>query len=166
VLPDLWSRCNSTTNLQWAFRPRLAIAPPNRLEHLTAFPTRTSRPKADSKRDRDRLRSIQRNMVFEGQRRERLRLFGHVKLKNGEVISIDEASTRLKASLTQNPNKRILPILPEDIDEWHAPESFTDTVLSIGEVDCLDIYPALGLFPGVVLRDPKLRYVDQVLRRE
>jgi hypothetical protein len=106
-------------------------------------------------------------MVFEGQRQERLRLFGHVKLKNGEVISIDEASTRLKASLTQNPNRRILPILPADILEWHMPETFTDCLTSIGEVDVPKhrAYPALGLGEGDVLRDPKLRYVHPSLRQ-
>ena len=37
-----------------------------------------------------------------------MRLFGHVKLKNGEIISIDDACTRLKAGLSENPNKKVL----------------------------------------------------------
>jgi hypothetical protein len=107
-------------------------------------------------------------MVFEGRRQERLRLFGYVKLKSGEVISIDEASTRLKASITQNPTKRILPILPEDVLEWHQPETFRDCINSVGEVDVPKEheYPALGLSEGDVLRDPKTRpsYLHPALR--
>lgn len=144
---------------QWAFRPRLALAAPQRLERFSEFPTRNSRPKADSKRNRDRLRSIQRNLVFEGQRQERLRLFGYVRLKSGETLSVDNALVRLKAGLTENPNKRILPILQDDIAEWYQPETYQDAVNSVGEVDVPKgaSFPALGLTEGDVLRDPKLR---------
>ena len=90
-------------------------------------------------------------------RDERLRLFGYVLLGSGERISIDEAVTRLR--LGDCPGG----IDKQQILEWHAPEVYHDVLDSIGEIDCTGTYPALHLFSGVVLVDPKRHHVDPML---
>lgn len=47
--------------------------------------------KAPSKQRHDRLRSLHRDSKMQQRRKERLRLFGYIELRNGEVITIDEA---------------------------------------------------------------------------
>ena len=64
--------------------------------------------KSPSKNRRDRERHIKFGAEVSSLRKEYMRLFGHVKLKNGEIISIDDACTRLKAGLSENPNKKVL----------------------------------------------------------
>lgn len=91
-------------------------------------------------------------------RDERLRLFGYVLLESGERISMDEALTRLR--LGDRPGG----IDKQQILEWHAPEVYHDVLDSIGEIDCTGTYPALHLFAGVVLVDPKRRHIDPMLR--
>jgi hypothetical protein len=162
VHPDLWSRGNLTPRLLWDYQPRLAVATPARprLTPLTDRGPRNFRPKSKSKRERDRLRSVQRDRVFEERRQERMRLFGFVRLKTGDIISLDEATKRLNLSLKGD----VIEGLGKDqIVEWHQPEAITDVTNSIGEVDATAYYPALDIFPGVVLRDPKIGHKDPAL---
>ena len=122
--------------------------------------------KSPSKQRHDRERSIRRDRIFQERRQQRLRLFGYVLLKNGEVLSIDDALTRLHDGLGPKENPSITGgIGKDDILDWHAPETYRDVLDSIGEIDALQHYPALGVFPGVVLLDPKLRHRDPALRR-
>lgn len=119
---------------------------------------RWSRRKPWSKVRRDRERSMMREEKFAAQRRERLALFGYVKTKNGVTYSITEASALLvKGELRA-----------EDVDVWSQPESFRDVLASLGEVDAMEEYPALGITKGTVLFDPKIRvpggYRDAALR--
>jgi hypothetical protein len=89
-----------------------------------------------------------------------MRLFGYVKLKSGELISLAEATRRLRLSLKGDLVKGLD---KDQIAEWHQPEAITDATVSLGEVDATAYYPALGIFPGVVLRDPKIRHKDPAL---
>jgi hypothetical protein len=57
-------------------------------------------------------------------------------------------------------------ISKNDILEWSVPESFRDVVNSVGEVDAVAEYPALGITPGVVLVDAKRRHLDPALRHD
>ena len=84
------------------------------------------RSKAPSKRRHDRQRSFQRDRIFQERREERLRLFGYVKLRNGDTISIDEATRRLALATSESPSKRAGGIMKDQIAEWHVPESFRD----------------------------------------
>jgi hypothetical protein len=89
-----------------------------------------------------------------------MRLFGFVRLKTGDIISLDEATKRLNLSLKGD----VIEGLGKDqIVEWHQPEAITDVTNSIGEVDATAYYPALDIFPGVVLRDPKIGHKDPAL---
>lgn len=126
------------------------------------------RSKPPSKRRHDRQRSLQRDVIFQERREERLRLFGYVKLRNGETISIDEATHRLALATSESPSKRAEGITKEQIADWHVPESFRDVLDSLGEIDVPrgGSYPALGLGEGTVLIDPKIRHTDPALRRK
>jgi hypothetical protein len=124
--------------------------------------------KPPSKQRHDRERSINRDRIFQERRQERLRLFGYVLLKNGEVLSIDDATARLCDGMRAEENPNIVDgISKDDILEWHQPETYHDVLDSIGEIDVPKdaYYPALGLFPGVVLIDPKIKHRDIALRR-
>lgn len=122
--------------------------------------------KSPSKQRHDRERSIRRDRIFQERREQRLRLFGYVLLKNGEVLSIDDALTRLRDGLRAKENPNITRgISKDDILEWHAPETYRDVLISIGEVDALQHYPALRVSKGDVLVDPKLRYRHPALTR-
>ena len=117
---------------------------------------RESRHRSPSKRRRDQ--EMARD--FEARHRERLELFGYVKTKQGVILTIEETSALLvKGELRA-----------DDIAEWFNPSSFRDVVNSIGEVDAVRDYPALGIGPGTVLLDPKIRvpggHKDPALRRE
>jgi hypothetical protein len=125
--------------------------------------------KPPSKRRHDRERSIKRDQIFQERREERLRLFGYVLLKNGEVLSIDDALARLRDGARAKENPNITGgIRKDDILDWHAPESFRDVIDSKGEIDVPGgvSYPALGLGEGTVLIDPKLKHRDPALRRQ
>jgi hypothetical protein len=88
-----------------------------------------------------------------------MRLFGYVKWRTGELISLDEAQGRIREALKEYPNRKPQEVIDEFVLEWHDPEVYRDVVDSIGEVDCKkDAYPALGLSSGDVLSDQKLRY--------
>jgi hypothetical protein len=132
----------------------------------SGLPSSRQASKAPSKQRYDRERTIKRDRIFQERRQERLRLFGYVLLTNGEVLSIDDAVARLRDGLRaeENPNT-VGGITSSDIDTWHQPESVRDVIDSIGEVDAVAHYPALGIFPGVVLVDPKLRHRDPALGR-
>jgi hypothetical protein len=126
--------------------------------------------KPPSKERHDRERSIKRDRIFQQRREERLRLFGYVLLKNGEILSIDDAMARLRDGLRAEENPNIVDgISKDDIAEWHSPESYRDVIDSLGEIDVPRgvTYPALGLGEGTVLLDPKLRdmHRDPALRR-
>jgi CRISPR/Cas system-associated endonuclease Cas3-HD len=114
-----------------------------------------SRGRSPSKRRRDR----ERFENFEAQRRERLELFGYVKTKNGITLTIEKASAFLAKG----------ELRAEDIAEWFNPSSFRDVVNSLGEVDAIRDYPALGITKGTVLLDPKIRvpggHTDPALKR-
>ena len=121
------------------------------------------RDKCPSKERHDRERSFHRDRLFAQRRQERQRLFGYVVLRNGEIIGIDEAIWRLRDGIRAKEKDDPKPqnaILQEDILAWHEPEVYHDQTVSKGEVDALDYFPALGIFPGVVLRDPKIRHRD------
>jgi hypothetical protein len=120
--------------------------------------------KPPSKQRHDCERSIKRDRIFQMRRVERARLFGYVRLVDGEVLSIDEALLRLQTSASEDPNNRG-GILPQDVAEWHQPEAVRDVLDSVGEIDAVSEYPALGIFSGVVLIDQKLRHRDPALRK-
>jgi hypothetical protein len=125
--------------------------------------------KSPSKQRHDRERSIKRDRIFQAQREERLHLFGYVLLKNGAVLSIDDAIARLRHGLRAERDPNIVGgIGKDDILEWHQPESFRDVLDSLGEIDVPRgvSYPALGLGEGTVLIDPKIRHKDPALRRK
>ncbi len=152
----------------WSYRKDLPLAKASRLPQLTQdlggilHPRRGPRGtshRALSKQSRDRARFTERNQ----RQTERMRLFGYVKLKNGETISLDEALRRLQDGMRVTPRTGNS-IQQNDIEVWCEPESFTDCLNSIGEVDALTNYPALAVEEGTVLRDPKLRHVDAALR--
>lgn len=107
---------------------------------------------------RGQFRDVRRREL-ESRRGELQKLFGYVRLKNGEEISIDEARRRLSAALneTRRNESDKTPICPVDIAEWHDPETFHDNIDSLGEVDALGDYPTLSIERGTVLWDPKLR---------
>lgn len=133
----------------------------------SALPSSRQASKPPSKQRHDRERSIKRDQIFQERREQRLRLFGYVLLKNGEVLSIDDAIARLRDGLRAEENPNITGgIGKDDILDWHAPESYRDVLESVGEIDALQHYPALGVFPGVVLIDPKLRHRDPALCRK
>jgi len=69
-----------------------------------AFLSLKPAPKSPSKQRHDRERSIRRGRVFQERREQRLRLFGYVLLKNGEVLSIDDALARLRNGLGAKEN--------------------------------------------------------------
>lgn len=79
-------------------------------------------------------RSIERRKFFQERRKELRKLLGHAKLKNGEIISINEATEKLRTNV----------IGPEDIEQWFLPEGVRDVLNSI-EVDAIGEYPALGI---------------------
>jgi hypothetical protein len=108
---------------------------------------REHRGRSLSKRQRDKERSIERQKVFQERREEIRKLFGHAKLKNGEILSINEATERLRTN----------EIGPQDIEQWFLPEGVRDVVNSLGELDANAEYPALGIPKGTVLLDPKIR---------
>jgi hypothetical protein len=106
-------------------------------------------------------------LILLQRREERLRLFGYVRLKNGEVLSIDDAIARLRDGLRAEENPNIVGgIGKDDILEWHVAESVRDVIDSKGEIDVPKgaCYPALGIGEGTVLLDPKLRHKDPALR--
>jgi hypothetical protein len=82
-----------------------------------------------------------------------------VKLKNGEIISIAEATERLAKN----------EIGPDQVESWFLPESVRDVLQSLGEVDAMGEYPGLGISKGTVLLDPKIRvpggFRDPALKR-
>lgn len=105
-------------------------------------------------------------IIYEAGRRrdERMRLFGYVKWRTGETISLDDAQGRIRETLKEYPNKTPQEIMAEFVVEWHTPEAEQDVLKSVGEVDCKkDTYPALGLSSGDVLSDPKLNYRNPFL---
>jgi hypothetical protein len=106
-------------------------------------------------------------MFFFQRRMERLRLFGYVILKNGEITRPEEALSRLRDGIRAKERKENPPtnaIFQEDILQWYDAEVYRDCVLSIGEVDAISEFPALGITAGVVLIDPKLGHRDPALR--
>jgi hypothetical protein len=129
--------------------------------------------KSPSKQRHDHVRAIRRDRIFAERRQERLRLFGYVILATGQAITLDEALGRVRLSLTgKDENGQELSdteraergLTPKQILEWHQPEIYHDVVESKGEVDAVTDFPALGIFPGVVLWDTKLRHRDPALR--
>jgi len=149
------------STVQSAVSPHLRLEPDHQ-EHSRKSP---------SKARHDRVRSFRRDLKFGARREERLRLFGHVKLVNGEILSIQEAMRRLHAGAKARDDKKPDPnirdgISKNDILEWSVPESFRDVVNSVGEVDAVAEYPALGITPGVVLVDAKRRHLDPALRHD
>jgi hypothetical protein len=122
--------------------------------------------KSPSTARRDRQRSIQRDGKFFQRRQERLRLFGYVILRNGEVISPEEGLSRLRDGIrAKERDEKPKPnaILHDDILEWHEAEVYRDELVSKGEVDAISYFPALDIWPGVVLVDPKIRHRDPAL---
>jgi len=65
---------------------------------------------------------------------------------------------------SEDPNK-YGGITSGDIVACHRPECVRDVIGSVGQIDAVAHYPALGIFPGVVLVDPKLRHRDPALSR-
>ncbi len=139
-----------------------AVAEAKRIEAAmeTGRGTRRTRGRSPAKRQRDKERSIERQKVFQERREELQRLFGHAKLKNGEIISINEATERLRTN----------EIRPQDIENWFMPEGVRDVLNSLGEVDAMAEYPALGIPKGTVLFDPKIRvpggHTDPAIKQE
>jgi hypothetical protein len=120
--------------------------------------------KPPSKERHDRARSITRDRIFQERREERLRLFGYVLLRNGEVLSIDDAIARLRDGLRAEENPNIVGgISKDDVLKWHVPESCRDVLDSLGEIDAVSHYPALHVFPGIVLVDPKVHHRDPIV---
>jgi hypothetical protein len=145
------------------------------LLHNPPAPSQTAQHFRVPKRDRkcpskilhDRNRQFKRDTLFYERRMERLRLFGYVILKNGEVTSPEEALSRLRDGIRAKERRETPPanaISQEDILQWHDAEVYRDCVLSIGEVDAISEFPTLGITAGVVLMDPKLRHRDPALR--
>jgi hypothetical protein len=123
--------------------------------------------KCPSKILHDRKRQFKRDMFFFQRRMERLRLFGYVILRSGEVTSPEDALSRLRDGIRAKERKEKPPanaISQEDILQWHDAEVYRDCVQSIGEVDAVSEFPALDITAGVVLIDPKLRHRDPALR--
>ena len=134
----------------------------------SGLPSGRQAGKAPSKQRYDRERTIKRDRILQERREERLRLFGYVLLKNGEVLSIDDSIARLRDGLRAQEDPNITGgIGKDDVLEWHQPESYRDVIDSLGEIDVPKdmYYPALDLFPGVVLVDPKIRHRDPALNR-
>jgi hypothetical protein len=154
----------------WHYHTEDEKDPPTRIQGLTVVPqlfvALTPPHKPPSKQRHDRERSIKRDRIFQERREQRLRLFGYVLLRSGEVLSIDDALARLRDGLRAKENPNITGgIGKDDILDWHQPESYRDVLDSVGEIDAVQHYSALGIFPGVVLIDPKLRHRDPALRR-
>lgn len=77
---------------------------------------------------------------------EHQRLFGYVITIDGRTLTTEDALRRLEhGKLTKH-----------EILEWHNPEIYCDEVLSVGERDSLDTFPALQIDRGDVLHDPKI----------
>ena len=121
--------------------------------------------KSPSKTRRDRERAIQHSKELAQKRRESSQLFGFVKLVGGEIISIYEAQLRLAAANADEPGKfrelsnnphSFKAITKVDVVEWHDAESIRDELGNRGEVDAVAHYPSLGVFPGMVVRDPNM----------
>ena len=130
----------------------------------SGLPSGRQAGKAPSKQRYDRERTIKRDRIFQERREERLRLFGYVLLKNREVLSIDDAIARLRDGLRaeENPNT-VGGISRDDILQWHIPETYRDVIDSLGEIDATQHYPSLGVFPGIVLVDPKVHHRDPIV---
>jgi hypothetical protein len=100
---------------------------------------------------------------------ERMRLFGYVVLKNGEVISINEARCRLayghEGDRRRERQSIASAITKDGIVEYHAPQTVTDYITSISEVDVPAgaYYPSLDLSEGTVISDPKISHRDPLL---
>jgi len=95
---------------------------------------------------------------------ERRRLYGYVRLKNGEYITIDEARNRIADGKLGHPKRERMgfgaPITKEDIVEWVTPGTVRDHIDSIAEVDVPlhANYPMLKITEGTVISDPKVDY--------
>ncbi len=127
------------------------IPPPKSLILLVNVASSRARPaeKPPSKQRHDRERSFKRDRIFQERREQRFRLFGYVLLKNGEVLRIDDAIARLRDGIRAREDPNIVGgIGKDDILEWYAPESFRDVLDSVGEIDAVQHYPALDVFPG------------------
>lgn len=166
-MPKLWNY-RETRNSSSA-----TIVPPRLEQHIESSRSLPIMPQMDSRRRhkspskklRDITRGIRRNRVFQARRQEQLRLWGYIRLRTGEILTIDETLRRLRDALSPNPNRRRYGIEKKDIAEWHQPETFHDVLNSLGEIDALQEYPALGIEPGTVLVDPKIRHRDPALER-
>ena len=171
VQPDLAVLGKSSVKHLWHYHDA-DQDPQTRIQATPAIPHRfiTFRVphKPPSKQRHDRERTIKRDRILQERREERLRLFGYVLLKNGEVLSIDDSIARLRDGLRAQEDPNITGgIGKDDVLEWHQPESYRDVIDSLGEIDVPKdmYYPALDLFPGVVLVDPKIRHRDPALNR-
>src|SRR3972149_7874472 len=92
VQPDLAVLGKSSVKHLWHYH-EADQDPQTKIQALPSIPTlflsvRASH-KSPSKQRYDRERTIKRDRIFQERRQERLRLFGYVLLKNGEVLSID-----------------------------------------------------------------------------
>lgn len=93
---------------------------------------------------------------------EFLRLFGHYTDSQGNMYSHQDLEIIQVAS-----DLRIDPQRPIKHLTYHPPEVHYDQTESKGEVDipATGKYPATGLLPGEVIRDPKIRFTCPLLRR-
>jgi len=93
---------------------------------------------------------------------ERLRLFGYYSDIYGNTINFQQLKENLQ-DLTRNRRPRHKIDLHTVV--YHPPEAVTDHIISIGETYITKdgSYPALGLMPGEVLSDPKIRFKCPIL---
>jgi len=161
-----WHQRHEQTGSSPARPANTSVTLESRHPHVTRVTMERGKSKLPSKQRHDRERSIKRDRIFQERRQERLRLWGYVLLKNGEVLSIDDAVTRLRDGIRSKENPNITGGIEKDeILEWHQPESVRDVLDSKGEIDVAKgvYYPALGLGEGTVLIDPKIRHRDRAL---
>lgn len=111
----------SATARLWNYRRALPLAAPRIPTLASVGPRELLSPqrKCPSKQLHDRNRSLQRDQVFNQRRQERLRLWGYVELKNGDVLSLDDALRKLRDGLSRNPNRQVAGISKDRLLRGH-----------------------------------------------